>query len=51
MTKEYKQTFSIPMTSKFFSNWDFWFENIPSGNPAMHLGNFLSLDLPFASIM
>jgi hypothetical protein len=22
------------MPSKIFQNWDFWFENIPSGNPA-----------------
>jgi hypothetical protein len=20
---------------KFYPNWDFWFENIPSGNPAL----------------
>jgi hypothetical protein len=27
-------TFSIPRPSKFYQNWDFWFENKPSGNPA-----------------
>jgi hypothetical protein len=26
-------TFSIPKPSKIFPNWDFWYENIPSGNP------------------
>jgi hypothetical protein len=26
-------TFSIPRPSKFYLNWDFWFENKPSGNP------------------
>jgi hypothetical protein len=25
-------TFSIPSSSKIFSKWDFWYENIPSGN-------------------
>jgi hypothetical protein len=30
-------TFSIPRWSKIYPNWDFWFENRPSGNPAdMH---------------
>jgi hypothetical protein len=27
-------TFSISRPSKIYPNWDFWFENIPSGNPA-----------------
>jgi hypothetical protein len=31
MAKEY---FSIPWPSKIYPNWDFWFENKPSGNPA-----------------
>jgi hypothetical protein len=26
-------TFSIPRSSKIYPNWDFWFENMPSGNP------------------
>jgi hypothetical protein len=26
-------TFSILKPSKIYPNWDFWFENIPSGNP------------------
>jgi hypothetical protein len=30
-------TFSIPRPSKIFPNWDFWFENIPSGNPDLQL--------------
>jgi hypothetical protein len=25
-------TFSIPRPSKLYPNWDFWFENKPSGN-------------------
>jgi hypothetical protein len=27
-------TFSILRPSKIYPNWDFWFENIASGNPA-----------------
>jgi hypothetical protein len=27
------KTFSIPRPSKMCPNWDFWFENKPSGNP------------------
>jgi hypothetical protein len=26
-------TFSIQRPSNIYPNWDFWFENIPSGNP------------------
>jgi hypothetical protein len=26
-------TSSIARPSKIYPNWDFWFENIPSGNP------------------
>jgi hypothetical protein len=26
-------TFSIPRPSKIYPNLDFWFEDIPSGNP------------------
>jgi hypothetical protein len=26
-------TFSIQIPSKIYPNWDFWYENIPSGNP------------------
>jgi hypothetical protein len=29
-----KSTFSISRPSKKYPNWDFWFENIPPGNPA-----------------
>jgi hypothetical protein len=30
-----KNTIStIARTSKIYQNWDFWFENIPSGNTA-----------------
>jgi hypothetical protein len=31
-------TFSIPSHSKIYPNWDFWFENKPSGNPALEGG-------------
>jgi hypothetical protein len=24
---------SIARSSKIYPNWDFWFENLPSGNP------------------
>jgi hypothetical protein len=27
------QDFSIARPSKIYPNWDFWFENKPSGNP------------------
>jgi hypothetical protein len=27
-------TSSIVRPSKIYPNWNFWFENIPSGNPA-----------------
>jgi hypothetical protein len=27
-------SFSTPMPSKIYPNWHFWYENIPSGNPA-----------------
>jgi hypothetical protein len=30
-------TFSIPKSSKLNPNWDFWFENIPSGNLGQNL--------------
>jgi hypothetical protein len=26
-------TSSVARPSKIYPNWDFWFENIPSGNP------------------
>jgi hypothetical protein len=25
--------FSTPRPSKIYQDWDFWYENIPSGNP------------------
>jgi hypothetical protein len=28
-------TLSITRPSKIYPNWDFWFENIPSGNPVL----------------
>jgi hypothetical protein len=31
MTLKHSNIFTWP--SKFYPNWDFWFENIPSGNP------------------
>jgi hypothetical protein len=27
-------TFSIPRPLKIYPNWDFWYEKMPSGNPA-----------------
>jgi hypothetical protein len=30
-------TSSIARPSKFYPNWDFWFEHKPSGNPAEDL--------------
>jgi hypothetical protein len=29
-------TFFIPRLSKIYPNWDFWYENVPSGNPAVN---------------
>jgi hypothetical protein len=34
MMIKYK-TFSIPRPFKMNPNWDFWFENKPSGNPGV----------------
>jgi hypothetical protein len=28
------KTFCVSRASKIYPNWDFWFENLPSGNPA-----------------
>jgi hypothetical protein len=28
----------LPRPSKFDQNWDFWFENKPSGNPDVNIG-------------
>jgi hypothetical protein len=40
-----KPEFSVPKPSKTYPNWDLWFENIPSGNPAywtiVFFGHFL----------
>jgi hypothetical protein len=30
----YVPTFPYPRPYKIYPNWDFWFENVPSGNPA-----------------
>jgi hypothetical protein len=32
-----KQTFSFTSPSKIYPNGEFWFENIPSGNPGFFL--------------
>jgi hypothetical protein len=41
--------FSILMSSKIYPNWDFWFENIPSGNPGIRtsecIGPFVAFRL------
>jgi hypothetical protein len=34
-------TFSIPRPSKIDPNWDFWYENMPSGNPDADEGFFV----------
>jgi hypothetical protein len=34
-TIKYISTFSILSPSKIYPNWDFGFENVPSGNPAV----------------
>jgi hypothetical protein len=31
-----KPTLSITRPSKIYPNWDFWFENIPYGNPGAY---------------
>jgi hypothetical protein len=43
-------TFSISRHSRIYPNWDFWFENIPSGNPVhacmhacMYVGRWCSI--------
>jgi hypothetical protein len=40
--------YTIARPSKIYPNWDFWFETIPSGNPAARQefegGNFLWFD-------
>jgi hypothetical protein len=39
--------FSIPRHSKFYRNWDFWFENKPSGNPGFVDDDTVSLKNSF----
>jgi hypothetical protein len=34
-------TFTIQMPSKIYPNWDFCFENKPSGNPASAQGAYI----------
>jgi hypothetical protein len=36
-------TFSIARPSKIYPNWDFWFENMPSGNPGQ--GNSFNIKM------
>jgi hypothetical protein len=31
--KQYEHLLHIARPSKIYPNWDFWFENTPSGNP------------------
>jgi hypothetical protein len=35
-------TFPLTRPSNIYPNWDFWFENIPSGNPASNFRAFKS---------
>jgi hypothetical protein len=37
MIIKYTKIFPFLGVSKMYKNWDFWFENIPSGNPATGL--------------
>jgi hypothetical protein len=39
------QQVPIKDPTKFSSNWDFWFENKPSGNPATKLQTYVLFDL------
>jgi hypothetical protein len=32
--------FSTPRPTKVYQNWDFWYENIPSGNPFLNVRGF-----------
>jgi hypothetical protein len=38
-------TFSIPRPSKIYPNWDFWFDNKPSGNLGLAQEFFNSLTI------
>jgi hypothetical protein len=40
-----KSSSSIESPCKMFPNWDFWFENKPSGNPAAVKAYFSISDL------
>jgi hypothetical protein len=40
--------FSIPRSSKIYPNWDFWFENIPFGNPVSS-ASYIHNDCLFAN--
>jgi hypothetical protein len=40
------QHFPFQSPLKFYPNWDFWFENKPSGNPAHEEKSFLSTYIP-----
>jgi hypothetical protein len=33
-------TFPYPGPSKIYTNWDFWYENIPPGNPGLIPGSY-----------
>jgi hypothetical protein len=39
--------FGTPWPSKLHQNWDFWYENVPSGNPAS-ISKFIAS--PFLSL-
>jgi hypothetical protein len=46
LTQKYQIATKIPngykkyqMAYKIYPNWGFWFENIPSGNPAQNIPN------------
>jgi hypothetical protein len=44
--KIFQLTFFLPRRSKIYPNWDFWYENILSGNP----GRWRFLSISFADV-
>jgi hypothetical protein len=41
-------TFPVPRPSKIYPNWDFWFENRPSGNP---VGWYIALSKAYRKLI
>jgi hypothetical protein len=36
--QNYKHMYFMASHSKIYPNWNFWFQNMPTGNPAKALG-------------